>query len=301
MRALNHKEQGELDFWIDYVNGGCERETGHQFKTEASKGAKGRLEFYFKNIPEPVPTDGRVWVDVGSGPYPILLEAPEGVTRIMIDPLMKHYAYHQILQPSNDSAHNIYLESLGEEIVLLNESSDIVFCTNTLDHVYDPFTAMREMVRILKPGGILIIETDVGGITDELHPHAIRKEAINSFLEGLGMERIFNNIAEGGKRRPGAKLFYGFYRRTEKAREYFQVAGRPPRKSLRPILVEEGFQGFNIIKLQSQYESVYYGILQSDGPFLYSKIEEKAYKVFFEGKSADEVKNAIITYYNTKT
>lgn len=39
-----------------------------------------------------------------------------------------------------------------------DSSYDCVFCTGTLEHVRDPVTAVRELYRILKPGGIVHVD-----------------------------------------------------------------------------------------------------------------------------------------------
>lgn len=39
-----------------------------------------------------------------------------------------------------------------------NDSQDCVFCTGTLEHVRDPQQAVREIYRVLKPGGIVHID-----------------------------------------------------------------------------------------------------------------------------------------------
>ncbi len=38
-----------------------------------------------------------------------------------------------------------------------DESFDCVFCSGVLEHVDDYLTALKEMTRILKPGGILLL------------------------------------------------------------------------------------------------------------------------------------------------
>jgi SAM-dependent methyltransferase len=39
-----------------------------------------------------------------------------------------------------------------------DDSFDAVFCTGTLEHVRDPWTAVKELRRILKPGGVVHID-----------------------------------------------------------------------------------------------------------------------------------------------
>jgi ubiquinone/menaquinone biosynthesis C-methylase UbiE len=40
-----------------------------------------------------------------------------------------------------------------------NESVDAIICMNLLEHVDDPFTAIKEIYRILKPGGYVYFDT----------------------------------------------------------------------------------------------------------------------------------------------
>ena len=45
------------------------------------------------------------------------------------------------------------------DIPLGDASFDTVVCTEVLEHVPDPLRALREMYRVLKPGGYLILST----------------------------------------------------------------------------------------------------------------------------------------------
>lgn len=51
-----------------------------------------------------------------------------------------------------------------ERLTYPDSTFDIVHCTNALDHCYDPFSAILEMVRVCKPGGWVYLShiSDVG-------------------------------------------------------------------------------------------------------------------------------------------
>jgi ubiquinone/menaquinone biosynthesis C-methylase UbiE len=199
MRQLTSKEQGELDFWIDHIIGlGCLRESGKGYLEQWSEGAHSRFQHYFSVIGEPIGTENALWVDVGCGPYSVLLQAPDSVTKVMIDPLMKHYFHHKLVPPGMYGARHVFLEGFAEDLALANESVDVVLCTNALDHVDNPWVALSELVRILKVGGCLILEVDTGGETDELHPHAFSIEELEDrvarFSICMGKVRNSKNV-----------------------------------------------------------------------------------------------------------
>jgi SAM-dependent methyltransferase len=45
----------------------------------------------------------------------------------------------------------------AERLPFRDESFDKVYCKGAVDHFYDPWNALREMVRVLRPGGRLVI------------------------------------------------------------------------------------------------------------------------------------------------
>ncbi|MDP3790025.1 MAG: hypothetical protein Q8R48_06460, partial [Candidatus Omnitrophota bacterium] len=56
-----------------------------------------------------------------------------------------------------------------------------------------------------------------------------------------------------------------------------------------PILIEQGYRGFNIIF----YKNRFYAILQSDGAFDIKRVENRTYKAVFQGQDPGKVKAAI--------
>ena len=296
MRTLSEKEQGELNFWIDHLHGGCERELGRAFLDQWSDGARGRLARFAGHIPDLAAEAGAVWVDVGTGPYSVLMQAPAAVTKVMIDPLIKHYFSFGLIDPAAVPPASVFLEGAAEDLPLMDGTADFVVCTNTLDHVDDPWATTSELARVLKPGGSLALEVDTGGITDYMHPHAITAAAIDDHFVGAGLEKIAGHIPEHqGQRRPGAELYLAYYRRTAPLRTVLPM--RAIRDAIHPVLVQEGLHGFNIVRLRDPEEGDwFYALLQSDGAFTRDKVESGAYRVLFRARTLQLVRQQVETY-----
>jgi ubiquinone/menaquinone biosynthesis C-methylase UbiE len=296
VRTLTQKQQGELNFWIDHLHGGCERELGKPFLVQWSAGARGRLARFERYIPEMSAHAGAVWVDVGTGPYSVLMQAPRDVTKVMIDPLMKHYFRYELISLADAPPQSVFLEGVGEDLPLVDGIADLVICTNTLDHVDDPWVTVRELARILKIGGALALEVDTCGMTDYMHPHAMAPDAIDEHFASADLAKVFGCIPEDqGQRRPGALLYHAFYRRTMGKRG--EIPMSEIRAAIRPTLVREGVHGFNIVRLWDPEDGEgYYALLQSDGAFIYDKVAAGGYRVLFRGRTITDVQEQIETH-----
>jgi SAM-dependent methyltransferase len=53
-----------------------------------------------------------------------------------------------------------YIVGTGENVPLVDESSDLVICCNVIDHAYRPDKILGEAARILKPGGMFFFDVD---------------------------------------------------------------------------------------------------------------------------------------------
>jgi SAM-dependent methyltransferase len=122
--------------------------------------------------------DGKVVVDIGPGPLGFPDACPARVS-IGVDPLAERYREHGLLIEGSDA---IYLSVGAEAIPLTSASVDVVVARNSLDHVDDPQAVLREVQRLLKPGGTLLLNFDVGHAPTATEPHALSRELVRDAL-----------------------------------------------------------------------------------------------------------------------
>ena len=54
----------------------------------------------------------------------------------------------------------LHSQRFGEDMPVASDSMDLVLCCNALDHASDPLAVLREIHRVLKPGGLFFFEVD---------------------------------------------------------------------------------------------------------------------------------------------
>ena len=70
------------------------------------------------------------------------------------------------------------IKSIGEYLPIKNAFFNIIITTNTLDHTSNPMLVLREINRVLKKGGRLIISVNTFGFINKFH--RIIKEKIGT-------------------------------------------------------------------------------------------------------------------------
>ena len=128
---------------------------------------------------------GKVVLDIGPGPLGFPDACPARIS-IGIDPLAERYRAAGLMIEGSDA---IYLTGGAERIPLVSGSVDVVVARNSLDHVDDPTAVLREVQRVLRPGGTLILNLDVGHAPTATEPHTLTAAAVRDALAGMTVER----------------------------------------------------------------------------------------------------------------
>jgi ubiquinone/menaquinone biosynthesis C-methylase UbiE len=122
-----------------------------------------------------------------------------------------------VYKPAIQYAKKIYPESVfveadAHKLPFKNASFDVVVCTEVLEHVVNPEAVMREIKRVLMPGGKAVIEMDSGniffqlvwywwtnmrkGVWKDSHIHAFTAQKLEVILKNSGLlikeKRFFN-------------------------------------------------------------------------------------------------------------
>ncbi len=128
---------------------------------------------------------GKVVLDIGPGPLGFPDACPARVS-IGIDPLAERFRAAGLLIEGSGA---IYLTGGAERIPLVSGTVDVVVARNSLDHVDDPPAVLREIERVLRPGGTLILNFDVGHAPTATEPHTLTAATVRAALGGMTVER----------------------------------------------------------------------------------------------------------------
>ena len=120
--------------------------------------------------------------EIGSGPIGIAGFFPAR-EMVLVDPLEEHYTTDPVLTAVRNPRAS-YRRGVGESVPADSAAFDLVIIDNCIDHVQDVDAVMREIIRILTPGGALYLSvncrTPVGFVVHRMlsrlrldpgHPH----------------------------------------------------------------------------------------------------------------------------------
>jgi len=127
----------------------------------SSKRVRDLLESF-----KPINKHARV-IEVGSGAHGLIFYfgAQHGIG---VDPLALSYSS---LFPQWQKA-ALTVAAFGERLPFADKSFDVVICDNVVDHAESPQTIVRELVRLLVPGGLLYFTVNVHHTIYSVAAHA---------------------------------------------------------------------------------------------------------------------------------
>ncbi|HTG87400.1 MAG TPA: class I SAM-dependent methyltransferase [Pyrinomonadaceae bacterium] len=144
-----------LERQLTYQQHKAEHIRGHEqdviaAMTKSSRRVRDLLETF-----QPVPREARV-IEVGSGAHGLIF-CFGGDHRVGVDPLAADYC--RLFPAWQRRASTV--AAVGESLPFRDRSFDVVLCDNVVDHAESPSRIVRELVRILTPGGLLYFTVNI--------------------------------------------------------------------------------------------------------------------------------------------
>jgi len=176
-RNLTSYQKYELTYWSG---------TG---KRKGREGNKGELGEYLNKINSiyRLPQNPESAMDVGCGPYGGISLIYNAEHWTLVDVLNNVYKDMVKRDPRF-----VYLSSPGENIPIVDNSFDVIFSTNALDHTEDRVKCEKEIYRTLKSDGIfaLVVHCRTKEQLNKGHKQILTPELLIEELSSIGFLNI---------------------------------------------------------------------------------------------------------------
>jgi SAM-dependent methyltransferase len=177
------KREGELGYWR------------RRLELEGSLGNRHMERLYTEHFGlEPDFYSGRAVLDVGCGPRGTLEWAHMAAERVGLDPLADSYRELGI-----EGHAMTYVGARAEQMPFEADHFDVVASFNSLDHVDRLDRAVAEIKRVLKPGGLFLLLTELGHDPTWEEPQDFSWEVVRRFEPELELleERRYERAGSG--------------------------------------------------------------------------------------------------------
>jgi ubiquinone/menaquinone biosynthesis C-methylase UbiE len=178
----------------------------NQFKSGEMRQDEGVLRYFDEAHPKhsiikyrfswivPKITGKRVLeIGVGDGLGILLysqLKKVDEIYAIDVDPVALERTKKNLLDGLGN-ADNIHLfEMMAEDMTFEDDYFDCVSLCETLEHVYDDVEALKQVYRVLKPGGRLVMTVPHGGKISKMHVRVFDEKYIRKVLKDFKIESL---------------------------------------------------------------------------------------------------------------
>jgi SAM-dependent methyltransferase len=144
-----------LERQLTYQQHKAEQLRGHEEEVIAAMMKSSRRVRDLLETFQPIPKAARV-IEVGSGAHGLIF-CFDGERRVGVDPLAVDYG--SLFPGWQRRAQTV--AAVGESLPFHDRSFDLVICDNVVDHAESPSQIVRELVRILVPGGLLYFTVNI--------------------------------------------------------------------------------------------------------------------------------------------
>ena len=153
--GLQRRARRALDRQLAYQRDKAEALRGHEAAIIAGMAEHSAAVREKLAAVRPISDAARV-LEVGSGAHGLIFFF-DAAERVGVDPLADHY---RELFPAWQG-HAPTIAAFGEALPFEDSSFDVVLSDNVVDHAENPRRIVEEMVRVLKPGGMLYFTVNV--------------------------------------------------------------------------------------------------------------------------------------------